>query len=213
MLKRIVENHQNEVFSGIENARKYAEESDKSSKMRFRGFLKKIDKLNIKGNYLEVSAGSGTLAAMIAKRNKDIEITAVEISSDMITVANELLKMKSLESQISFVKGNIEDKELLEKLGKFDLIYSTFSLHHWEYPEKALENLMQHIKKDGVLIIYDLKRVWWLYWIKKQSGFFKSIRASYKPNEIRKMLESIGVKKYEISNIFPYFLQNVIIWK
>ena len=82
-----------------------------------------------------------------------------------------------------------------------------------ELQKKALENLMQHIKKDGVLIIYDLKRVWWLYCIKKQSGFFKSIRASYKPNEIRKMLESIGVKKYEISNIFPYFLQNVIIWK
>lgn len=178
MLKRIIESHQNEVFTGIQNAQKYAEESEKSSKMRFRGFLKKIDKLNIKGNYLEVSAGSGTLAAMIAKRNKDIEITAVEISSDMITVANELLKMKSLESQINFVEGNIEDDRLSDQLGK-----------------------------------YDLKRVWWLYWIKKQTGFYKSIRASYQPNEIRKMLNTIGVKKYEINNIFPYFLQNIVIWK
>ena len=213
MLKRIIENHQNEVFTGIENARNYAEESEKSSKMRFRGFLKKLDKLNIKGNYLEIGAGSGTLAAMIAKRHKDINITAIEISADMIIVANEYVKKESLASQINFIEGDIEDDKLSGKLGKYDLVYSTFSLHHWLNPEKAIKNLLQYLKEDGILIIYDLKRVWWLYWIKKQSGFFKSIRASYKPNEIRKMLESIGVKKYEISNIFPYFLQNVIIWK
>ena len=213
MLKRIIEDLHNEFFTGIENARKYAEESEKSSKMRFRGFLKKIDKLNFKGNYLEIGAGSGVLAAMIAKRNKDINITAIEISSDMITVANEYVKKESLEAQISLIEGNIEDNNLSEQLEKFDLVYSTFSLHHWENPEKAIKNIMKYVKEDGALLIYDLKRVWWLYWIQKDTGFFKSIRASYRPNEIKKMLENIGIKKYEISNIFPYFMQNITIWK
>ncbi len=213
MLKRIVEDHQNEVFNGIENARKYAEESEKSSKMRFRGFLKRIDKLNIKGNYLEIGAGSGTLATMIAKRNKDINITAIEISSDMITVANECIKKESLESQISFIEGNIEDDNFSEQLGKYDLIYSTFSLHHWQNPEKVIKNLIQYLKEDGMLLIFDLKRVWWLYWIHKQTGFYKSIRASYKQNEIKEMLKTIGVEKYKINVIFPYFLQNIIIRK
>lgn len=213
MLKRIIENRHNEFFTGIENARKYAEESEKSSKMRFRGFLKKIDKLNIKGNYLEIGAGSGTLAAMIAKRTKEINITAIEISSDMITVANEYVKKESLEAQISFIEGNIEDNKLSEQLGKFDLVYSTFSLHHWEDTEKAIKNIMQYVKEDGVFLIYDLKRVWWLYWIQKDTGFFNSIRAAYQPNEIKRMLEIMGIKKYEISNIFPYFMQNITIWK
>ncbi|MEA2095451.1 MAG: class I SAM-dependent methyltransferase [Candidatus Cloacimonadota bacterium] len=213
MLERIIESYQNEVFTGMENARKYAEESEKSSKMRFRGFLKKIDKLNIKGNYLEIGAGSGTLAAMIAKRNKDIDITAIEISADMITVANEYIKKESVETQISFIEGNIEDDELSGNLGKFDLVYSTFSLHHWKNPEKAIKKILQYVKEDGVLLIYDLKRVWWLYWIKKDNGFYKSIRASYQPNEIRNILNIIDVKKYEISNIFPYFMQNITIWK
>ena len=213
MLKRIIEDHQNEAFTGIENARKYAEESEKSAKMRFRGFLKKLDDLNLKGKYLEIGAGSGTLAAMIAKRNQNINITAIEISSDMITVANEYIEKESLESQISFIQGDIEDDRLLEKLGQFDLVYSTFSLHHWKDPEIAIKNLMRLVKDNGVLLIYDLKRVWWLYWIRKQSGFFQSIRASYRPNEIKQILENIGVKKYEISNIFPYFMQNITIWK
>ena len=97
MLKRIVENHQDENFSGIENARRYAKEAEKSSKMRFRGFLNKLAILNIKGEYLEVGAGTGTLAAMIAKDNTKINITAIEMSSDMITVGNEYIKKKKLE--------------------------------------------------------------------------------------------------------------------
>ena len=213
MLKKIIENHQDENFRGMENARRYAKEAEKSSKMRFRGFLNKLAILNIKGEYLEVGAGTGTLAAMIAKDNTKINITAIEMSLDMITIGNEYIKKKKLESQVGFINGNIEDDALLDKLGKFDLVYSTFSLHHWENPEKAIKNLMEYVKEDGVVLLYDLKRVWWLYWIPSQNGFFKSIRASYKPYEIKKILRNLGVKEYEIENIFPFFMQNVTIWK
>lgn len=212
MFKRVVESNQNDSFSGIENARKYAKEAEKSSKMRFRGFLKIMDDLNVEGDYLEISAGSGTLAAMIAKRNKNVKITAIEVSDDMITVANEYIKDQSLESQISFINEDIEDDKLVKKLGKFDLIYSTFSLHHWDNPKRAIKNLMKFLKKDGVLMIYDLRRVNWLYWIPKYDGFFNSIRAAYKPVEIREMLDDLGIQKYEIKSIFPFFLQNITVW-
>lgn len=212
MFNRVVETNQNDSFSGIENARKYAKEAEKSSKIRFRGFLNKLSALNVKGRYLEVGAGSGTLAAIIAENNEDVDITAVEISSDMVTVANEYLKKRNLESSINFIEGNIEENRLVDKLGKFDLVYSTFSLHHWENPERAIKNLMKYVKKGGVLIIYDLKRVWWLYWIPKKDGFFNSIRASYKSCEIRQMLEAIGINEYKINCSFPFFLQNITIW-
>ncbi len=38
MLKRIVETHQDENFRGMENARKYAKEAEKSSKCGFVDF-------------------------------------------------------------------------------------------------------------------------------------------------------------------------------
>ncbi len=213
MLKRIVEEHQNESFSGIENARKYAEEFEKSSKTRFRGLLNKLTDLDIKGNYLEVGAGSGTLAGMIVERDENINITGIEISTDMVTVANEYIKKKGLEQRINIINGDIEDEKLIKELGKFDLIYSTFSLHHWDNPKKVITNLMQYLNDNGVLLIYDLKRVWWLYWVPKQNGFFKSIRASYKPKEIEEILDTIGIKNYKIENIFPFFMQNITIWK
>ncbi len=213
MLKRVVEEQQNEAFTGIENARKYAEEAEKSSKMRFGGFLKRLNNLNIDGKYLEIGAGSGVLAAMIAKNNKDIDITAIEPSPDMITVANEYIEKENLTTQIKFIKGNITEDAFLEKLGKYDLIYSTLSLHHWDDPKKTIMNLMKLLNENGALMIFDLKRVWWLYWVPSQSGFYKSIRAAYIKHELEEMLSSINIDKYKIESIFPFFLQNITIRK
>ena len=213
MFRRIVEDHQDESFSSIENAREYAESAEKSSGMRFRGFLNRLKSLDIRGRYLEIGAGSGLLAAMIVGNHKDVNITAVEISPDMITVANENIKKKGLDSQIQFVAANIEDENVLQSLGTYDLIYSTFSLHHWENPTEMIRNSMRLLNDGGVLMIHDLRRVWWLYWIPRQTGFLKSIRAAYKSHEIKATLKEMGVSKFKITSIFPFFMQIITIWK
>ena len=59
-------------------------------------------------------------ARKYAKDNTKINITAIEMSPDMITVGNEYIKKKKLESQVGFINGNIEDDMLLDKLDKFD---------------------------------------------------------------------------------------------
>ena len=213
MFKRQIEINQEETFSNIDSAREYSEQSEKSSKMRYGGFLKEIRKLKISGKYLDVGAGSGIVAAMIAKQNRNISITALEISPIMITIGNEYIEKKGLQSQIDFIDGNIEDDELLNKLGQFDLVYSTFSLHHWKHPQKAINNLLRYVKVGGALILYDLKRVWWLYCIPKNTGFFTSIRAAYIPKELKEILNTVNIASYKIKNVFPFFLQNIIIRK
>jgi len=175
--------------------------------------MNKLTTLDVEGRYLEIGAGTGTLATIIAKQNANIDITAIEVSTDMIIVGEEYIKENGVESQVRFVKGDIGSEGLLKSLGKFDLIYSTFSLHHWEDSKEMIENLMQYLNDDGVLLISDLKRVWWLHWVPVQNGLFKSIRAAYRPREIREMLDTIGVRKYEIENVFPFFMQNITIWR
>jgi 2-polyprenyl-3-methyl-5-hydroxy-6-metoxy-1,4-benzoquinol methylase len=213
MPKRIIEDHQEDFFSGLENARKYAEEAEKSSKMRFRGFLKRLRESNVKGRYLEVGAGSGIMATMIAENDRDVSITALDISSDMVSVAGEYIEKKGLQSQILPITGNIEDEDYIRTLGTFDFIYSTFSLHHWSNPVAVINNLMQLLNDQGILMIYDLKRVWWLYWIPIKNGFFKSIRAAYKPDEIRMILQKTTATRYKIETLFPFFLQNITLRK
>ncbi len=209
MFERKREMHQEEAFLGLESAKAYAETSNKST-MRYRAFLKNLDVLSIQGKYLDVGAGTGGLAAIIGQNNPDIEITALEISADMVSVGEEYITNKGLQGQITFVKGDAIDRKVLNQLGDFDLIYSTYSLHHWEDPRKVIDNLMSNLKPNGVLYLYDLRRVWWLYWIPIRNGFFNSIRSAYVMPEVQEMLTGIRPECYEIRNEFP-FMHSVII--
>ncbi|RLG27847.1 hypothetical protein DRO03_11185, partial [Methanosarcinales archaeon] len=82
MPKRI-ESHE-EAISDIDNARQYAEMAKNHRNIMYGSFLDHIIALGVKGGrYLEVGAGTGVLAAMIAEDNPEVHITAVDISSGM----------------------------------------------------------------------------------------------------------------------------------
>ena len=213
MPKRI-ESHE-EAISGTENARQYAEMAKKSAKMMYGSFLKHIKSLDVNGGeYLEVGAGSGILAAMIAEDNPAVHITAVEISPDMVTVAREYIKERQLEDRVCFVVLDAVDGLMMKELGEFDLVYSTLAMHHWKDPEKVISNLLKVVGAGGVLFIHDLRRVWWLYYLPlHNSGFIDSVRAAYMPDEIKTIFWKLGVNRYEIKRSFPYFMQSIIVMK
>ena len=96
--------------------------------------------------------------------------------------------------------GDAEDKGLIQSLGTFNLIYSTYTLHHWENPRKVIDNLMERLTDNGILFLHDLRRVWWLYCIPLQSGFFTSIRGAYIATEIEEILRGLNPECYEIRN-------------
>jgi ubiquinone/menaquinone biosynthesis C-methylase UbiE len=209
MLKRIVEK-QGQAFVGIESARAYAEEA-KSPFMRmgYGVIVKGISRLGVTGKFLEIGPGPAVLTTMVAQAIPEAHIAAVEISPGMITVATEQVEREGLTDRIALVEGDANDTELLERLGWFDLVYSTYSLHHWDDPETVIKNLLRAVMPGGILLIHDLKRVGWLYWIPSQEGFITSIRAAYTPAEIRGLLARMGVNRYEIKN--GLFWQSIIV--
>ena len=213
MPKRI-ESHE-EAISGIEDVRQYAEMAKNPRNIMYGSFLDHIKSLGVKGGrYLEVGAGTGVLAAMIAEDNPDVHITAVEISTDMVTVAREYIEERKLGGRICFVTLDATDEELMEELGEFDLVYSTLAMHHWKDAETVIGNLLKAVGAGGVLFIHDLRRVWWLYYLPfRSSGFIDSIRAAYMPDEIKTIFQRLGIDRYEIKRRFPYFMQSIIVRK
>ena len=209
MFKRIGESHQGSTFSDMESAVQYARAAEKSM-TRYRAFFKEISQLGIKGRYLEIGAGPGILAATIARDNPGVQITGVDLSPDMVSIAGEYIRNKGLQDRIQFVLGDAEDEDFINTLGRFDLIYSTYTLHHWKEPGKAIRNLTCAFADTGVLYLYDLRRVWWLYWIPVRNGFFNSIRAAYIAEEIHGMFQELGIDKYEIKKVFP-FMHSIIV--
>lgn len=211
MPKRIA--HKQEAITGTEESQRYGENHRKHAKLVYKALLKDIHALHISGHYLEVGAGAGILATMVAEANPNISITAVDLSPDMVAMAKGHIEENNLQDRIHCAVADVNNATAMEGLGAFDLVYSAFSLHHWEDPRKSLRNLWNTLKTDGLLYLYDLKRVWWLYFFPLYGGFFESMRASYMPNEIGCFFDELGIKNYKITTVFPFFMQSVIAWK
>lgn len=208
MFKRI--EHKEEAISGAQNVERYSKGHKGSKDLRYSSLIKGIKALNLSGRYLEVGAGPGALAVMVAQEMPDVQITAFDLSPDMAKIANEYIGESGLDGRVRSLTCDAADRGEIEKLGTFDLVYSSFSLHHWKDPERVIENLMGVLKDNGILYLFDLKRVWWLYLVPSSGGFIASIRASYLPGEMGEIFDRLGIRDYETVTHFPFFMQSII---
>lgn len=217
MLKRIPHNSQD--ISGEPKTREYLESHEKHANIQFKAFMKELDRqclyrrVHPTGRFLEIGSGPGFLTAMMAAQYPQAEINAIEISPDMISTAKEVVGRSQPSNRVRFINGSADDMSLMTHLGKFDLVYSTFSLHHWEKPVQAMKAMHRALKDSGLMLLHDLKRVPWLYFLPARSGFFESIRAAYRPGEIRRMLSASEINEAAVKTPFPYFWQTVLITK
>lgn len=187
------------MFNGIETAKKYLEMQKGFGTRYLDEFLAKFKELNKSGRYLEAGPGPGYVTSLIAQKFKPASITGLECSADMISTAAEFLKETKTETKIDFVTGVVEDTKTIQSLGKFDMIYTTYSMHHWDDVQKGIKNLYDALDKNGVLFIFDYYRNGFYYYFKMKRRVRESIRAAFRPNEIEQMLSVLGITDYKIS--------------
>ncbi len=202
-----------EAIGGMENARAYAEAHRKYAGVMYGNLAQDIARLNISGRYLEMGSGPGFLAMMIAQRNPNIEITAVDISPDMIEVAGEFIREKHLDKRIRCLLGDVGDEQFMRSLGAFNLVYTTFSLHHWKDTASAVRNLWNAVQAGGVLYILDFKRIDWLCSLPVNWRELESMRASYSSKQVEAILRETDIPNYRIKTSFPYLFQTIIVRK
>ncbi len=193
-----------EVITGEQTTEDYLKMQKRIGRFYLRRFLRLLAEQGKTGRLLEIGPGPGYQTAKVAERNPKSEIVAVEASADMIAVAQSYINKRGLSDRVRFVDGVVEDEGLIKELGKFDLIYSSFSLHHWKNPVKAFQNLYQALKEDGVLLIYDLERHWLTYYLPIRGGIVESIRSSYTPKELSAMIAGLNIQNYQVQKHFPY---------
>jgi 2-polyprenyl-3-methyl-5-hydroxy-6-metoxy-1,4-benzoquinol methylase len=203
--------HKNEVIQEAQQVADYVQSHENRMENHYSAFLTEFDHLGVTGRYLEIGSGPGFLAVYLARKYPDAHITAVEPSAEMISFSTSHAQDKGVADRVRFVRGSVDDSRFMEDLGQFDLVYSTFSLHHWENPRTAWRYLLKRVKKNGTLFVHDLKRVAWLYYLPVKNGLFESIRAAYKPDEIRDMLKGMGFRNPVIKTPFPYFWMSILV--
>jgi ubiquinone/menaquinone biosynthesis C-methylase UbiE len=157
MLKRIP--HSSQDISGEPKTREYLESHEKHARIQFKAFMKELDRQSLyrrvhpTGRFLEIGSGPGFLTAMMAAQYPQAEMNAIEISPDMISTAKEVVGLSQPPNRVRFINGSAADMSLMAHLGKFDLVYSTFSLHHWEKPVQAIKAMYQALKDSGLMLL------------------------------------------------------------
>lgn len=203
--------HHDEGITGAEEVRKYAENHRKYAGIMYRPLLKDIERLGLSGRFLEIGSGPGFLAAMIAEKHREVGITAVDISPDMVGLAGDYMRERGLQDRVRCLVGDVGDRGLLESLGEFDLVYSSFSVHHWKDPERCLANIRASVREGGALCLYDLNRVWWLGLLPFGGRELRQLRGAYSSSELRSVLVRAGFRNFTIGKHCAGLLQSVLI--
>jgi SAM-dependent methyltransferase len=204
--------HEEMEFTG-KKARDYADRHRKWAGIMYGTLLRDFKAYNRKGRYLEIGAGPCLLTVLIAEANPEIHITTVDISADMVVVAGEYVKEKKLDDRITCLAGDVQDGEMMGRLGTFDMVYSAYSLHHWADKEKSLKNIWNAVGDGGMMYIYDLRRMGIFNILPGHNGEIDSIRTSLKPAESKALLQQLNITNYKVKNGFPFLLQSIIAWK
>ena len=176
------------------------------SPLQYRGFLETLAALEPRGRVLDAGAGPGVLTAMGAERYPLVSITALEISPYMVRQGREYLASKNLGEQVRYLEGDVADGAALRSEGKFDMIYSAYSLHEWPRPDVAIGNLLSLLSDRGVLFLHDLRRVGWMSWVPSKSAFFLAMRASYTAVELLRILQAFPAMEFSMHGDFPVTL-------
>ena len=194
-----------EVLTGAETAEDYLEMQRRLGRFYLNGFRKILARQNKSGRFLEIGTGPGYQTAIIADDYPEAEIVGLEPSPDMVRIATGYIADKGLSERVRFVEDTVEGDALVAGLGTFDLVYSTFSLHHWTDAPRAFRNPYGTLAPAGVMLIFDFEPRWLTYYLMPgPRGMRESIKAAYTRQELREMLGELGVTTFAIERHFPY---------
>jgi 2-polyprenyl-3-methyl-5-hydroxy-6-metoxy-1,4-benzoquinol methylase len=172
---------------------------------------------------LEVGCGIGTDTINFARAGASV--TAVELSSESLRIAEQRADVMGVSDQIEFIQANAEELTSTVKAAPYDLVYSFGVVHHTPRPERALAE-MRALSAHGStlkLMIYH-RRSWKVFWIVAAQGHGRFWNAdelvtthseaqtgcpvtfTYSRRQARVLVEQSGfrVQDVHVDHVFPY---------
>lgn len=105
---------------------------------------------------LDVCFGTGNNTLLVAKNNDKNTITGLDLSADMLEVANRKIRKQGL-SNVKTIRMDAADMNLEDE--SFDVATSAFGLHEMEYPvmESIIKEMNRVLGKGGKLYLVDYR--------------------------------------------------------
>jgi ubiquinone/menaquinone biosynthesis C-methylase UbiE len=178
---------------------------------------------------LEVGCGIGTDSINFARAGA--QLTAVELSSESLRIAEQRADVMGVADRIRFVQANAEELRSALDDEPYDLVYSFGVVHHTPHPERALTEMRALTASRGTLklMIYH-RRSWKVFWIVAAHGrgrFWKTdelvaerseaqtgcpVTYSYTRRSGRELVEQAGFRVQDVSvdHVFPYRIRDYV---
>ena len=166
------------------------------------------------GVCLEVGPGPGYLGLEWLKKTEGTTLKSLEISADMIKIAEKNAKEYVLLDRVKYFKGDAQKMPFEDET--FEGIFTNGSLHEWSQPAMIFEEIHRCLKHGGKYFISDMRRdmnpfvKWFLKIATKpkeiKPGLISSINASYTVQEIKSILSKTNLKSATIKQTTMGFI-------
>lgn len=158
------------------------------------------------GHALEIGPGPGYLGLEWLKKTRSSHLTGLDISSDMIKVAERNAREYGVEDRVEYIESDANRMPFEDET--FDAAFSNGSLHEWAAPQTIFDEILRVLKPGGKYCISDLRRDMnpVLKWLMKLlarpkeivAGFITSVNAAYTVEEIHQVLTASRLNGFVI---------------
>ena len=186
-------------------------------KLRDRGWVETDQILGAgitEGLALEIGPGPGYLGLEWLKKTGGTKLNGLEVSPEMINLAEKNAREYGLEDRVRYVLGDAQKMPF--ESNTFDGVFTNGSLHEWSQPRMILNELFRVLKPGGKYFVSDLRRdmsplmKWFMKFVTKpkeiRPGLTSSINASYTGEEIDSMLEETILREYKVKRLMMGFV-------
>jgi len=189
-----------EIISGKEGKLYANRKDDRSLNFSMVAWdLKERLHLNKNQRILEVACGAGQLAHHLYKFTKNNHIFATDGSKELIKAAKERYNDEPIQFSVQNIHNHFGK-------GKFDVVVCKDSVHHFMNLTRGIKELLNLLKKNGILYIYDLTRDCLIDQVEarfntfqdehEKKRFLRSLNASLTLKEMVNITEKLGVLEW-----------------
>ena len=159
------------------------------------------------GVALEIGPGPGYLGLEWLKNTQGTTLKGLEISADMIALAERNANEYGLADRVEYVHSSGDKMPFAD--GMFDAVFTNGSMHEWSDPVNTFNEIWRVLKKGGRVFVSDLRRdifplVKWFMWSlcnpkEIRPGLITSINAAYTPDELKILIKGTMLEACEVS--------------
>jgi len=154
------------------------------------------------GLVLEIGPGPGYLGLEWLKRTEGTTLQGLDISPEMIEIAQRNAQEYGLLDRVEYVHGDACQMPFEDAF--FDAIFTNATLHEWSDPVRVFAEIHRVLKPGGRYVIIDLRRdmpalVRGYLWLitrptHMRPGLKQAVNATYTLAEVRRMLDQTPLK-------------------